>query len=102
MHITQPQQSHLVGLAGLCVDGIPEKQQKIDLVAGNAGRDLLTSALDPRKEALHLQPGRLGDHFACSAGRNQFMLTQDAAVCRTELNHQFLFRVMRNQCNRHP
>ena len=34
MHITQAQQGHLVGLAGLCVDRIAEEQEQIDLIAG--------------------------------------------------------------------
>ena len=40
--------------------------------------------------------------FTGGAGRYQFMLAQDAAVRRTKLNHQLLFGVMRNECNRHP
>ena len=54
VHIAQAQQSHLVGLAGLCIDGVAEKQQQVDLIAGNAGRDLLVAALHTGQKALHL------------------------------------------------
>ncbi len=101
VHITQAQQGHLIGLAGLCIDGVAEEQQQIDLIAGDAGRDLLVAALDARQEPLHLQARGLGDHLAGRTGGHQFMLAQDPAVCRTELNHQLLFGVMRDQCNRH-
>mgnify|MGYP006914222508 CR=1 FL=1 len=45
VHIAQAQQGHLVGLAGLRVDGVAEEQQQVDLIAGNAGSDLLVAAL---------------------------------------------------------
>ncbi len=45
VHIAQAQQSHLIRLAGLCIDVVAEEQQQVDLVAGNAGRDLLVTAL---------------------------------------------------------
>ena len=102
MHIAQAQQRHFVGLTGLCVDGVAEEQQQVDLVAGNAGRDLLVAALHPGQKTLYLQAGGLGNQFAGSAGRHQFMLAQNTAVRRAELNHQLLFGVMCNECDRHP
>ena len=44
VHIAQAQQRHFIGLTGLCVDGVAEEQQKVHLVAGDAGRDLLPVA----------------------------------------------------------
>jgi hypothetical protein len=44
VHIAQAQQRHFVGFAGLCVDGITEEQQQVDLIAGDAGCDLLVAA----------------------------------------------------------
>ena len=99
--IAQAQQSHLIRLAGLCVDGVAEEQQQVHLVAGDAGRDLLVAALYARQKALHLQTGGFGDHLAGRTGCHQFMLAQNPAVRRTELYHQLFFGVMRNQCNRH-
>ena len=64
MHITQAQQGHLVGLAGLCVDRIAEEQEQIDLIAGNAGCDLLITALNTCQKALDLQTCCLGDQLA--------------------------------------
>ena len=52
--IAQAQQGHFVGFTGLGVDGVAEEQQQIDLVAGDAGRDLLVAALNAREEALDL------------------------------------------------
>ena len=46
VHIAQAQQGHLIGLAGLCIDGVAEEQQQVHLIAGNAGRDLLVTALN--------------------------------------------------------
>ena len=46
MHITQAQQGHLVGFAGLCVDRIAEEQEQIDLIAGNAGYPKYVVTLD--------------------------------------------------------
>jgi hypothetical protein len=60
VHITQAQQRHLIGLTGLCIDGVAEEQEQIDLVAGDAGRDLLVAALDARQESLDLQARCLG------------------------------------------
>ena len=97
VHIAQAQQSHLIRLAGLGIDGVAEEQQQVDLVAGNAGRDLLVAALHPGQKTLYLQAGGLGNQFTGSAGRHQFMLAQNAAVRRAELNHQLLFGVMRDQ-----
>ena len=101
MHITQAQQGHLVGLAGLCVDRIAEEQEQIDLIAGNAGCDLLITALNTCQKALDLQTRCLGDQLAGGTRSHQFMLAQNPAIRRTELNHQLFFGVMRNQCNRH-
>ena len=101
MHIAQAQQGHLVRLAGLCIDGVAEEQQQVDLVAGNAGRDLLVAALHTGQKTLYLQAGGLRNQFAGRAGRHQFMLAQNTAVRRAELNHQLLFGVVRDQGNRH-
>ena len=35
----------------------------------------------------------------CGAGGNQIVLAEHAAVRNAELYHQFLFRIMRNECN---
>ena len=90
-----------MGSLGFALMGSRKKQQQVDFIAGNAGRDLLVAALHTGQKTLHLQAGRLGDELAGCAGRHQLMLAQDAAVRRTKLNHQLLFGVMRNQCNRH-
>ena len=54
VHIAQAQQRHFVGLAGLSVDGVAEEQQQVDLIAGDAGCDLLVAALHTGQKALHL------------------------------------------------
>jgi len=74
MHITQAQQRHLIGFAGLCVDGIPEEQQQVDLIAGDAGCDLLIAALDPCQKALYLQARGLTDQFSGGACGYQLVL----------------------------
>ena len=54
VHIAQAQQRHFVGFAGLCVDGITKEQLQVDLIAGDAGCDLLVAALHTGQKALHL------------------------------------------------
>ena len=61
----------------------------------------MVATLYARQKALHLQTGGFGDHLAGRTGCHQFMLAQNPAVRRTELNHQLFFGVIRNQCNRH-
>ena len=80
---------------------IAEEQEQIDLIAGNAGCDLLITALNTCQKALDLQTRCLGDQLAGGTRSHQFMLAQNPAIRRTELNHQLFFGVMRNQCNRH-
>ena len=69
VHVAQAQKPRLVGLAGLRADRVAEKEQQVDLVAGDARRDLLVAALRPAQEAGYLQPGRLGDELAGRTGR---------------------------------
>ena len=56
VHIAQAQQSHLIRLAGLGIDGVAEEQQQVDLVAGNAGRDLLVAALHTGRKRCTCRP----------------------------------------------
>ena len=51
VHVAQTQKPRLVGLAGLRADRIAEKEQQVDLVAGDARRDLLVAALRTRPES---------------------------------------------------
>ena len=55
----QAQKIHIVRLAGFCVDGVAEHQQKIDLVALHPRGDLLIAALRAAEEAVDRQACRL-------------------------------------------
>ena len=45
VHIAQAQQSHLIRLAGLCIDGVAEEQQHVHFLAGDTSHDLLPAAM---------------------------------------------------------
>ena len=55
VHIAEPEEVHVVGLMGLGAQGVTEKQKQVNLVAGNAGRNLLVAALRAAEETLNLQ-----------------------------------------------
>ena len=48
VHIADAQQVHLVGLRGLSADGVTEEKQHVHFVAGDAGNDLLVTAVAAR------------------------------------------------------
>ena len=101
MYVAQAQQVHLVGFTGLGGDGVAEEEEHVHLVAGDARRDLLVTAVFPRHEALYIQPGGFGHQPPGGPGGDQPVRRQNAAIRDAELNHQFLFGIVCNQCNRH-
>ena len=52
-----------LGSWGLGIQGIPEKQEQVHLIAGDARRDLLVAALRAGEEFLDGQPCGLADHL---------------------------------------
>lgn len=101
VHIAKAQQTGLVRLGGLGADGVAEVQQQVDLIAGNARGDLLVAALAARHKAGDVQAGRLRNQLARGAGGAQAVTAQDSAVSDAELDHQFLFGVVSDQCDIH-
>ena len=62
MHIAEAEQVDVVRLMGFGdVQGIPEKQEQVHLIAGDARRDLLVAALRAGEEFLDGQPCGLAD-----------------------------------------
>ena len=100
-HVAKTQQIHLVGFVRFRTDGIAEEQKQVDLVAGDAGRDLLVAPVHAGQKALDGQAGGLAHQLAGGAGGQQVVLTEHPAVSDAELHHQFLLRVMRDQCDVH-
>lgn len=57
MHITKPEEVHIVRLVRFGAERVPEKQQQVDFVAGNSGCNLLVTALRATQKALNLKSG---------------------------------------------
>src|SRR5699024_10667811 len=57
VHVTETEKVHVIGLVGLGAARVTEKQQQIDLIAGNAGCNLLVAALRTAQKTLNLQTG---------------------------------------------
>ena len=101
MHIAQTRDGVNVRLVLRVGHRIAEKQHKVDLVVGDARGNLLLAALHAGQTLVDLEAGRLLDELAGRAGRADIMLCQNTAVCHTELNHQFFFAVMCDECYIH-
>ena len=81
--------------------GVVKAQDHVDLVVGDAGRDLLAAAVGEGQEPMDGQAGGICDLLAGAGGGAQGVLGQDTAVSRAELHHQLFFVVMRHQSNIH-
>ena len=101
VYVAQAQQIHFIGLMGLRADRVSEEEQQVDLVAGDARSDLLVAPMGAGQKTLDAQARGLRHKLARRTCRAQIVLGKHAAVCNTELHHQFLFGVMRNQRNVH-
>ena len=56
MHIAEAEQVDVVRLMGFGIQGIPEKQEQVHLIAGDARRDLLVAALRAGEEFWMVSP----------------------------------------------
>ena len=101
MHIADAQQVHLVGLRGLSADGVTEEKQHVHFVAGDAGNDLLVTAVAARQKALYVQAGGFGHKPPRGTRGDQPVLAQNLPIGNAELNHQFFLCIMCNKGNRH-
>ena len=95
--VVETDQVCFVRFAGLHGQGIAQKEQQIDFIAGDARCDLLVPSLLARKKAEDTKPGSLGHELAGRPRRTDVVLAEDAAVGDTELDHQFLFGIVRDQ-----
>ena len=85
----------------LRLHGIAEKQQEVDLIAGDARRNLLVAALFAAQKAVDVEARRVRNELACRAGCAKRMTAQNATISDAELNHQLFFRIVGGQCNVH-
>ena len=85
----------------LWIQRVPEKQQQVHLVAGDARGDLLVAALGTAQKALDLQTGSLRYHFARRSRGAQEVAAEHAAIGNTKLDHQFFFGVVGDECDVH-
>lgn len=63
MDIAEAEQCHFVRFRFLAVDWIPEEQQYINFIAGNASCNLLIAALSAAEITLDFQTGCFTDQF---------------------------------------
>lgn len=101
VHIAKAKQVDIVGFVGLAAERISEKEQEIDLVIAYSCSNLLGTAGRSGHIFLYRKTGCLFYNFTGSTGSTQRMSAENAAVCNAKLNHQFFFRVVRNQRNIH-
>ena len=101
VNIAQAEQVHFIGLRSLAIDGVTEEQQYVDLVAGDAGSNLLVAALRTAEIPLNPQTRCLCHLLSGCSGGTQRVPGENAAVSNTELNHKFFLCIMCNQCNCH-
>ena len=94
VYVAQAQQIHFIGLMGLRADRVSEEEQQVDLVAGDARSDLLVAPMGAGQKTLDAQARGLRHKLARRTCRAQIVLGKHAAVCNTELHHQFLFFIM--------
>ena len=81
--------------------GVAEAENHVQLIIGNAGCNLLAAAVVEGQEAVDAQAGGLADLETGGGGGAKGVLGQNAAVCGAELDHQFLFVVVGDQCDIH-
>ena len=81
--------------------GVGEQQHQINFVVGNAGVDLLMTALLVGKQQGDGQTCIVRNQPSGGSGGVEAVLLKDALVGRAELNHQFLLFVMGQKCNIH-
>ena len=102
MHVAQPQRAHdALILPGVRVVGVGEHDHKVNLVIRNARVDLLMAALIFGQEQRDRKIRRLGDKPPRRRRSRQAVLGEDGFICRAELHHEFLFLIMRHECDIH-
>ena len=101
VHVAQAKQVCVIRLIRLGIERIAEKQQQVDLIIGNARGDLLVAAQSAAEKCLDFKPRCVRDELAGGTGSAQGVSGKGAAVGNAELNHQFLFGIVRDQCYIH-
>ena len=95
------------GLHGLAVVpgidgiGIGKQQDQVDLVVGDAGIDLLVTALLVRKQQGNGQTRVIRDQTTGGGGGKQIVLDQNAFISSAELHHQFFFLIVSQKSDVH-
>ena len=70
---------------------IAQENQQIDLIVFDLCAELLGTSQMTRQIFMEGQIRNLLNQAACRSCRIEFMLAQDAAICDTEVLHQFFF-----------
>ena len=83
MDIAEAEQCHFVRFRFLAVDWIPEEQQYINFIAGNASCNLLIAALSAAEITLDFQTGCFTDQFSGCTGR-----TADGEIKRRSMRYK--------------
>ena len=92
---------HLAVVPGIGGVGIGKQQDQVDLIISNTGVDLLMAALLMGQQQGNRQTGIVSDQTAGSSRCIQIVLGQHALVSGAELNQQFFFLVVSQECDIH-
>ena len=94
MNITEADNIINIWLMRLRRQRIAQENQQIDLIVFDLCAELLGTSQVPRQIFMEGQIRNLLNQAACRSCRIEFMLAQDAAICDTEVLHQFFLRIM--------
>jgi hypothetical protein len=98
--IAQSDQVGLIGLALLHGDGVTQKDQKVDLIAGDARGDLLIPALGAGQKPKNAQSRGLGHQFAVMPVA-QMLCWLRMPYRQYRLHHKFFFGVVSDKRDVH-
>ena len=80
---------------------VSKVDKKVNLIISETGSDLLFAAVLTCEELFYLKTCRVGDILCSNARCAKVVLTENAAICDTELCHKFFFHVVSYNCNFH-
>lgn len=96
MDVADPEQGGDVRLVGLGGQGVPEEDNQIHFLGGNAGADLQVAAKWAGQVAFHIQSGIFPEDSSGGSGCYQVMLGEKGLMLFGKGQHFVFFPVMGN------
>ena len=100
VNIAKAKKSCIVRIRVL-VHRITEEKEKVDLVAGDSGSDLFTAAMASAEKTGNFKSGCIGNKFSSSGSGAEFVFAEYSAIGNAELDHEFFFGILCDNCNIH-